>query len=171
MSPNDADAILDRVAEVAHRIALEELDLEALGLAKAAPASTGGPAYHHGVLLRIYIYGYLKRVASSRRLERECQRNVEFMRLTGRLTPDFKTVADFRRENGPAIRKACRQFVVLCRDFKMFTQAVVAIDGSKFKAVNSRDRNLRPTRIDRRIEQIEESVQRYLDALETADRT
>ena len=124
-----------------------------------------------GVLLKIYIYGYLNRVASSRRLERECQRNVELMWLTGRLAPDFKTIADFRRSDGAAIRKVCRQFVVLCRDLKLFTQAVVAIDGSKFKAVNSRDRNFTPTKIDRRIEQIEESVQRYLDALETADRT
>jgi transposase len=150
---------------------VEELDVGALGFSKAAPASTGRPAYHPRVLLKIYIYGYLNRVASSRRLERECQRNVELMWLTGRLAPDFKTIADFRREDGPAIRKVCRQFVVLCRDLKLFTQAVVAIDGSKFKAVNSRDRNFTPTKIDRRIEQIEESVQRYLEALETADRT
>ena len=150
---------------------VEELDLEALGFPRAAPAVTGRPAYHPGVLLKIYIYGYLNRVASSRRLERECQRNVELMWLTGRLAPDFKTIADFRRDSGMAIRKACRQFVVLCRDLKLFTQAVVAIDGSKFKAVNSRDRNFTPTKIDRRIEQIEDSVQRYLEALETADRT
>ncbi len=140
-------------------------------LREAAPAATGRPAYHPAVLLKIYIYGYLNRIASSRRLERECQRNVELMWLTGRLAPDFKTIADFRRDSGTAIRKVCRQFVVLCRDLKLFTQAVVAIDGSKFKAVNSRDRNFTPTKIDRRIEQIEESVQRYLDALETADRT
>ncbi len=150
---------------------VEELDIGAFGFSKAAPAATGRPAYHPRVLLKIYIYGYLNRVASSRRLERECQRNVELMWLTGRLAPDFKTIADFRREDGPAIRKVCRQFVVLCRDLKLFTQAVVAIDGSKFKAVNSRDRNFTPTKIDRRIEQIEESVQRYLEALETADRT
>jgi transposase len=150
---------------------VEELDLEALGFARAAPALTGRPAYHPSVLLKIYIYGYLNRVASSRRLERECQRNVELMWLTGRLAPDFKTIADFRRDSGAAIRKVCRQFVVLCRDLKLFTQAVVAIDGSKFKAVNSRDRNFTPTKIDRRIEQIEQSVQRYLESLETADRT
>jgi transposase len=113
---------------------VEELDLAALGFTKAAPAATGRPAYHPGVLLKIYIYGYLNRVASSRRLERECQRNVELMWLTGRLAPDFKTIADFRRSDGAAIRKVCRQFVVLCRDLKLFTQAVVAIDGSKFKA-------------------------------------
>jgi transposase len=150
---------------------VEELDLEGLGFARAAPAVTGRPAYHPSVLLKIYIYGYLNRVASSRRLERECQRNVELMWLTGRLAPDFKTIADFRRDSGAAIRKVCRQFVVLCRELKLFTQAVVAIDGSKFKAVNSRDRNFTPTKIDRRIEQIEQSVQRYLESLETADRT
>jgi transposase len=150
---------------------VEELDLETLGFARAAPAVTGRPAYHPSVLLKIYIYGYLNRVASSRRLERECQRNVELMWLTGRLAPDFKTIADFRRDSGAAIRKVCRQFVVLCRDLKLFTQAVVAIDGSKFKAVNSRDSNFTPTKIDRRIEQIEQSVQRYLESLETADRT
>ena len=150
---------------------VEALDLDALGFARAAPASTGRPAYHPGVLLKIYIYGYLNRVASTRRLERECQRNVELMWLTGRLAPDFKTIADFRRHEGAAVRNVCRQFVILCRELKLFTQAVVAIDGSKFKAVNSRDRNFTPNKIDRRIEQIEESVQRYLEALETADRT
>jgi transposase len=150
---------------------VEELDLEALGFARAAPAITGRPGYHPSVLLKIYIYGYLNRIASSRRLERECQRNVELMWLTGRLAPDFKTIADFRRDSGAAIRKVCRQFVVLCRELKLFTQAVVAIDGSKFKAVNSRDNNFTPTKIDRRIEQIEQSVQRYLESLETADRT
>jgi transposase len=150
---------------------VEELDLEALGFARAAPAITGRPGYHPSVLLKIYIYGYLSRIASSRRLERECQRNVELMWLTGRLAPDFKTIADFRRDSGSAIRKVCRQFVVLCRELKLFTQAGVAIDGSKFKAVNSRDNNFTPTKIDRRIEQIEQSVQRYLESLETADRT
>lgn len=150
---------------------VEELDLEVLGFARAAPAVTGRPAYHPSVLLKIYIYGYLNRVASSRRLERECQRNVELMWLTGRLAPDFKTIADFRRDSGAALRKVCRQFLVLCRELKLFTQAVVAIDGSKFKAVNSRDRNFTPTKIDRRIEQIEQSVQRYLESLATADRT
>jgi transposase len=148
-----------------------ELDLEALGFERMTPAATGRPAYHPAVLLKIYIYGYLNRIASSRRLERECQRNIELMWLTGRLAPDFKTIADFRRNSGAAIRRACRQFIVLCRDLKLFTQAVVAIDGSKFKAVNSRDRNFTPGKIDGRIRQIEESINRYLDALETADRT
>jgi transposase len=150
---------------------VEELDLEVLGFGRAVPSATGRPAYHPAALLKIYIYGYLNRVASSRRLERECQRNVELMWLTGRLAPDFKTIADFRRENGPAIRRVCSQFVVLCRRLKLFTQHVVAIDGSKFKAVNSRDRNFTPTKIDKRVEQIEESIHRYLEAMETADRT
>ena len=133
--------------------------------------STGRPAYHPAVLLKLYIYGYLNRVPSSRRLEREAQRNVELMWLTGRLAPDFKTIADFRRANGDGIRTVCRRFVQLCRELKLFTQAIVAIDSSKFKAVNSRDRNFTPNKVDRRQQQIEESIRRYLDALETADRT
>lgn len=150
---------------------VEELDLEKLGFDGMAPASTGRPSYHPAVLLKIYIYGYLNRIQSSRRLERECQRNVELMWLTGRLAPDFKTIADFRRDSGVGIRAACGRFVVLCRQLKLFSQAVVAIDSSKFKAVNSRDRNFTPGKIERRKQQIEQSVQRYLDALETADRT
>ena len=123
------------------------------------------------MLLKIYIYGYLNRVQSSRRLERECQRNVELMWLTGRLAPDFKTIADFRRDNGTDIRSVCRRFVMLCRELKLFSQALVAIDGSKFKAVNTRDRNFTEGKVDKRQKQIEESIQRYLNALETADRT
>src|SRR5262250_2011590 len=150
---------------------VEELDFKALGFEGADPAITGRPSYHPAVLLKIYIYGYLNRIASSRRLEREAQRNVELMWLTGRLAPDFKTIADFRHDNGEGIRNVCRRFVQLCRDLKLFTQAIVAIDSSKFKAVNSRDRNFTPGKVDKRQEQIEESVQRYLSALETADRT
>jgi len=148
-----------------------ELDLVKLEFAGATPAATGRPSYDPAVLLKIYIYGYLNRVQSSRRLERECQRNLELMWLTGRLAPDFKTIADFRRDNGQGIRKVCRRFVELCRELKLFSQALVAIDGSKFKAVNSRDRNFSMGKIDKRQEQIEQNVQRYLDALETADRT
>jgi hypothetical protein len=122
-------------------------------------------------MLKIYIYGYLNRIPSSRRLERECQRNVELMWLTGRLAPDFKTIADFRRDNGLAIRNVCRRFVELCRGLKLLSGDMVAIDGSKFKAVNSRDKNYTAAKIDKRQQQIEESVQRYLDAIETADRT
>jgi transposase len=150
---------------------VEELDLYEMGFEGAEPASTGRPAYHPAVLLKLYIYGYLNRIPSSRRLEREAQRNVELMWLTGRLAPDFKTIADFRRHNATGIRNVCRRFVALCRDLKLFTQAVVAVDGSKFKAVNSRDRNFTPAKIDKRQQQIEHSIQRYLDALETADRT
>lgn len=150
---------------------VEELNLEKLGFEGMAPAATGRPSYHPTVLLKIYIYGYLNRIQSSRRLERECQRNLELMWLTGRLAPDFKTIADFRRDSGAGIRASCGRFVELCRQLKLFSQAVVAIDSSKFKAVNSRDRNFTPGKIERRQQQIEQSVQRYLDALETADRT
>ena len=150
---------------------ISELDMVALGFEGATPAATGRPSYHPAVMLKIYLYGYLNRIASSRRLERECQRNVELMWLTGRLSPDFKTIADFRRDNSAGIRNVCRRFVLLCRDLKLFSQALVAIDGSKFKAVNSRDCNFTHGKIDKRQEQIEESIQRYLSALETADRT
>jgi len=150
---------------------VEELDLKQLGFAGADPAMTGRPAYHPAVLLKIYIYGYLNRITTSRRLEREAQRNVELMWLTDRLAPDFKTIADFRHDNSKGIGNVCCRFVRLCRDLRLFTQAIVAIDSSKFKAVNSRDRNFTPGKIDRRQEQIEQSIQRYLKALETADRT
>ena len=148
-----------------------ELDLKALGFNGADPALTGRPSYHPAVLLKLYIYGYLNRIPSSRRLEREAQRNIELMWLTGRLAPDFKTIADFRRDNGGGLRNVCRRFVQLCRDLRLFTQAIVAIDSSKFKAVNSRDRNFTPGKVDRRQQQIEQSIDRYLSALETADRT
>lgn len=134
------------------------------------PSATGRPSYHPAVLLKIYIYGYLNRVQSSRRLERECQRNIELMWLTGRLAPDFKTIADFRRDSGQAIRNVCRQFVVLCRRLDLFAQASVAIDGSKFKAVNAHDRNFTRGKLDKRIQQIDECIERYLTAIETADR-
>ncbi|AXF05015.1 IS1182 family transposase [Paraburkholderia hospita] len=150
---------------------VDKLDLAELGFNGATPAVTGRPSYHPGVVLKVYIYGYLNRVPSSRRLERECQRNIEMMWLTGRLAPDFKTIADFRRDNGAAIRNVCRRFVELCRGLKLLSADTVAIDGSKFKAVNSRDRNYTAGKIDKRQQQIEESVQRYLDAIETADRT
>jgi transposase len=150
---------------------IEELDLVALGFDGASPAATGRPSYHPSVLLKLYLYGYLNRIQSSRRLERECQRNVELMWLLGRLAPDFKTIADFRRDNGKGIRNVCRRFLILCRELKLFTEAVVAIDGSKFKAVNNRERNYTPGKIERRERELEESIQRYLDALETADRT
>jgi len=149
---------------------IDELDLRALGFAGVVPEATGRPGYHPATLLKIYLYGYLNRIQSSRRLERETQRNIELMWLTGRLMPDFKTIADFRRDNGQAIRAACTQFVVLCRQFDLFTQAVVAIDGSKFKAVNNRDRNFTVAKVAKRIEQVEASMARYLAALDRADR-
>jgi transposase len=149
---------------------VDELDLRALGFEGVVPETTGRPAYHPATMLKIYVYGYINQVQSSRRLERETARNVEMMWLTGRLTPDFKTIADFRRDNGAAIRSACREFVALCRGLKLFSQAIVAIDGSRFKAVNSRDRSFSRGSIQRRMEQVEASIERYLSALETADR-
>ncbi|WP_192363675.1 IS1182 family transposase [Mesorhizobium mediterraneum] len=149
---------------------IDELDLGALGFAGVVPEATGRPAYHPATLLKIYLYGYLNRIQSSRRLERETQRNIELMWLTSRLMPDFKTIADFRRDNGPAIRAACAQFVVLCRQFNLFTRAVVAIDGSKFKAVNNRDKNFTVAKVAKRVEQVEASIARYLAALDRADR-
>lgn len=149
---------------------VDQLDLAKLGFGGVTPKDMGRPAYHPAVMLKIYMYGYLNRVQSSRRLERECQRNVEMMWLTGCLAPDFKTIADFRKDNGPAIRKVCREFVVLCGRAGLLTATTVAIDGSKFKAVNSRDRNFTKAKVAKRIEQIEASIERYLAELETADR-
>ena len=149
---------------------IDELDLAALGFSGMTPAATGRPAYHPSTLLKIYLYGYLNRVQSSRRLEREAQRNIELMWLTGRLAPDFKTIADFRRDNGAAIRAVCSQFVGLCRQLGLFTRAVVAIDGSKFKAVNNRDQNYTVAKVTGRMEQVEASIARYLRALDRADR-
>jgi len=150
---------------------VDELDLAGLGFDSAAPAPTGRPGYHPAILLKLYIYGYLNRVQSSRRLEREAQRNLEVMWLIGRLAPDFKTIADFRRDNSKGIRNVCKQFVVMCRELNMFSQAIVAIDGSKFKAVNNRDKNFTPHKLEQRMKQIDESIERYINALDTADRT
>jgi transposase len=149
---------------------IDELDLAALGFSGMTPAATGRPAYHPSTLLKIYLYGYLNRVQSSRRLERETQRNIELMWLTGRLAPDFKTIADFRKDNGAAIRAVCGQFVELCRRLKLFTRAVVAIDGSKFKAVNNRDKNYTVAKVTGRMEQVNASIARYLRTLDQADR-
>src|SRR3984957_5757361 len=146
------------------------LDLGALGFEGVVPEATGRPGYHPGLLLRIYVYGYINQVASSRRLEREAQRNVELMWLTGRLAPDFKTIADFRKDNGPAIRATCRRFVDLCRKLELFTHALAAIDGSKFKAVNARDRNYTRAKLKKRMDQVEASIARCMSAIETAAR-
>jgi transposase len=148
---------------------VDELDLSELGFGGVDPKATGRPSYHPSVLLKLYVYGYLNRVQSSRRLEREAGRNVEVMWLTGRLAPDHKTIADFRKDNGTAIRKVCAQFVALCRELGLLTTASVAIDGSKFKAVNTRDKNFTRAKMERRVAQIEESVARYLSQLDTAD--
>lgn len=149
---------------------IDELDLKALGFEGMAPATTGRPAYHPSTMLKIYLYGYLNSVQSSRRLEREAGRNIELMWLTGRLAPDFKTIANFRRDNGVAIRAVCAQFVTLCRGMGLFSGAMVAVDGSKFKAVNNRDRNFTAHKAAARIEQVQASIDRYLVALDRADR-
>ncbi len=148
---------------------VDELDLRGLGFEVTA-AATGRPAYHPATLLKLYVYGYLNKVQSSRRLEREAGRNVELMWLTGRLAPDHKTIADFRKDNGPAIQAACAQFVVLCRQIGLFGAALVAIDGSKFKAVNTRDKNFTPYKLKKRLEQVAEHIAGYLSDLDTADR-
>jgi len=149
---------------------VDELDLAELGFSGVEPEATGRPSYHPSVLLKLYIYSYLNRVQSSRRLEREALRNVEVMWLTGRLAPDHKTIADFRKDNGRAIRQVCARFVALCRSMGLLTESSVAIDGSKFKAVNNRDKNFTRAKMERRMAQIEESVARYLQQLDTADR-
>src|SRR5205814_9830725 len=149
---------------------VDELDLAGLGFGGVEPEATGRPAYHPATLLKIYIYGYLNRVSSSRRLERECQRNIELVWLTGQLAPDFKIIADFRKDNGKAIREVCRSFVALCRELDLLSVASVAIDGSKFKAVNARDKNFTEAKMRRRLERIDESIARYMAQLETADR-
>ena len=148
---------------------VDDLDLSGLGF-KTTPELTGRPGYHPATLLKLFIYGYLNRVQSSRRLEREAQRNVELMWLTSRLAPDFKTIADFRKDNGEAIRLVCREFVMLCRKLELFTEAFVAIDGSKFKAVNNRDKNFTKAKLRRRLEELDRSIERYLRQIESADR-
>src|SRR5271168_1316849 len=149
---------------------VDALDLAEMRFEGVDPEATGRPSYHPSVLLKLYIYGYLNRVQSSRRLEHEAGRNVEVMWLMGRLAPDHKTIADFRKDNGGAIRKVCAQFIALCRAMGLLTQASIAIDGSKFKAVNNRDKNFTRAKMERRMAQIEESVARYLQQLDTADR-
>jgi len=148
---------------------VDELDLKDLGFEGAEPEVTGRPAYRPTTLLKIYIYGYLNRIQLSRRLERETQRNVELIWLTGRLSPDFKTIADFRKDNGPAIRRVCREFVLLCGSLNVFSDALVVIDGSKFRAVNNRDKNFTPHKPEARQQQLEQSVARYVAELDRAD--
>jgi transposase len=148
---------------------IDALDLEKLGFAGAVPHATGRPAYHPSVMLKIYVYGYLNRIHSSRRLERECQRNVELMWLTSRLVPDFKTIANFRKDNGRGVRQVCKEFVVVCRKLNLISQSTVVIDGSKFKGVNNRDRNYTPGKLKRRREELERSIERYFYRLDKMD--
>ncbi len=149
---------------------VDELNLGDLGFERVEPRATGRPAYHPSTLLKIYVYGYLNRIQSSRRLERETQRNVELMWLVGRLMPDFKTIADFRKDNGKAIRRVCCEFIELCRNLDLFTQTIVTIDGSKFKAVNSKARNDTRAGMKRRIDRMQKHIERYLSKLDEADR-
>jgi transposase len=149
---------------------VDNLDLNGLGFDGIEAAATGRPGYHASTLLKLYIYGYLNRVQSSRRLEREAGRNLELLWLLGRLAPDHKTIADFRRDNGTALKKVCARFVELCREMGLLSTPSVAIDGSKFKAVNNRDRNFTKAKVERRRAQMEESIARYLSQLDTADR-
>lgn len=149
---------------------VDNLDLDKLGFIRVQALDIGRPGYNPRMMLKLYIYGYLNRVPSSRRLERECQRNIEVIWLTGQLAPDFKTIADFRKDNGKAIREVCRTFVALCRKLDLLSAASVAIDGSKFKAVNARDKNFTEVKMKRRLARIDASIARYLSQLETADR-
>jgi len=148
---------------------VNEINLDSLGFHRVQPKQTGRPGYHPATLLKLYIYGYLNRIQSSRRLEKETHRNVELMWLLERLQPDFKTIADFRKDNGKAITKVCRHFIELCRQMNMFTDAVVAIDGSKFKAVNSKHNNYTPHKVTDHIRRMETHIENYLSRLETAD--
>jgi transposase len=148
---------------------VSSLDLVELGFLRAQPGETGRPAYDPGDLLRLYLYGYLNRVRSSRLLERETKVNIEVMWLLGKLRPDFKTIADFRRDNLSAIKGVCREFVVLCRKLKLFGGELVAIDGSKFKAVNNRRRNFNEGRLTKAIRALEEKISTYLTGLDEAD--
>ena len=149
---------------------IDDLDISGLGF-RTEPNATGRPSYHPKMMLKLYVYGYLNRVQSSRRLEREAQRNVELMWLTGRLAPDFKTIADFRKDNGEAIRLVCREFVMLCRKLGLLNNTLVAIDGSKFKAVNNRDKNFTRAKMKRRLTEVEASIDRYLERLTEYDAT
>jgi len=167
--PESLDDWVDESNPVRVIDAFDALNVAELGFDGVEPAATGRPSYHPSSLLKLYVYGYLNRVQSSRRLEREAGRNVEVMWLLGRLAPDHKTIADFRKDNGGAIKKVCARFVELCRRMGLLSKASVAIDGSKFKAVNNRDKNFTSAKIERRRKQLEESVSRYLSQLDTAD--
>jgi transposase len=148
---------------------VDKLNLKELGFDRAEPSDTGRPGYLPATMLKIYIYGYLNRIQSSRRLERESYRNVELIWLTGRLMPSFKTIADFRRDNRKAIRRVCTEFVGVCRELELYSATLVAIDGSKFKAVNSRDKNFTKKSVKRRLKKTQANIDRYLAKLDQAD--
>ena len=150
---------------------VDGLDLQTLGFERVIATGKGRPGYHPAVMLKLYIYGYLNRIQSSRRLEKESHRNVELMWLLTRLMPDFKTIADFRKDNGKGIKAVCRQFVQMCRQMNMFADSLFAIDGSKFKAVNSKDNNYLPSNVKYRINKIEKSIEEYLSKMDTQDKT
>ena len=156
---------LDEAIDADNPVRVVDAFVDALNLAElsfdVSPEATGRPGYHPATMLKLYLYGYLNQVLSSRRLERECQRNVELMWLVQQLTPDFKTIADFRKDNGPAIRSVCRRFVALCRNLHLLDEGRVAIDGSKFKAVNNREKNFTHERLKNRIAAIDEGITRY----------
>jgi transposase len=149
---------------------VNKLDLKELGFDRAQPSATGRPGYQPATMLKIYVYGYLNRLQSSRRLERESHRNVELIWLTGRLMPDFKTIADFRKDNRQAIRRVCTEFVGVCRELELFSATLVAIDGSKFKAVNSRDKNFTRKSVKCRLQKTQANIDRYLAKLDAVDR-
>jgi len=149
---------------------VNKLDLKQLGFDRAEPSATGRPGYQPATMLKIYVYGYLNRIQSSRRLERESHRNVELIWLTGRLMPDFKTIADFRKDNRKAIRRVCMEFVGVCRELELFSATLVAIDGSKFKAVNSRDKNFTRKSVKRRLKKTQANIDRYLAKLDAVDK-
>jgi transposase len=148
---------------------VDNLDLSQLGFYRTTPAHTGRPAYSPSDLLKLYIYGYINRTRSSRLLERECSRNLELLWLMRKLTPDFKTIADFRKDNALAIKRVCREFTLLCKRLELFGGEFVAIDGSKFKAQNSKRRNFTRERLDKAIKEIDEKINDYLDELDEAD--
>jgi len=149
---------------------VDGLDLKQLGFDRAEPSATGRPCYEPAVMLKIYVYGYLNRLTTTRVLEQETHRNVDLIWLTGRLMPNYKTIGEFRRNNRKAVRRVCAEFVGICRELKLFEQVIVAIDGSKFKAVNSRDKNFTRKSIKRRMKRLQEHIDRYLTILDEADK-
>jgi transposase len=148
---------------------VDSLDLKELSFSHAELEPTGRPPYHPADLLKLYIYGYLNRIRSSRCIEKECKRNVEVMWLLKKLSPDFKTIADFRKDNADAIKKVCKEFVFLCKHLDLFGGELVAIDGSKFRAVNSKKRNFNEAKLRKKLKEIDEKIDMYFEELEYND--